>query len=149
MVPPAPMAQSAPQPPVNAWNQPAQSAYPGYPPQYAQPPVQKKTSGLAIAALVLGICGIVFSFCCVGAPFGIAAIVFGIVALAKKAFPNGMSVAGIIMGGVSILLSIVMILYALAYTPAFLEGVQDGIQSYYDEYFDGYDRSYNYDYYQY
>lgn len=148
LVPPA-NPQTAFAPPA----QTVQGGYPGYPPVYASPrPAQKKVDGLAVAALVFGICGIVFSFCCIGAPFGIAAVILGIVALAKKTPSGGMSVAGIIMGGVSILLSIVMILYAVLYAPSFLRSVEtelDHLDDYYSDYFDDSSRSNGYDYYRY
>jgi len=75
------------------------------PPQMA-PPSQpaatpQKTSGLAVGALILGICGIVP---CLGVVLGLIGIVLGIVALAKGAGGKGLAVGGIIAGLAGIVL---------------------------------------------
>ena len=62
---------------------------------------EKKKSGFGVAALVLGIIGIVLSFI----PFinniafilGVLAIIFGIVCLCKKA-SKGFAIAGLVLG---------------------------------------------------
>ena len=72
--------------------------------QYAPYPEQKK--GFSIAALVLGIISIVGLCCCIGvftAPF---ALIFGIVALAKKQGGKGMAITGIVLGGLTLLMVI-------------------------------------------
>ena len=74
------------------------------------PPLQKKPMGLALAALIVGIgaflVGLVPVF---GALVGVAAVVLGIIALRKRQ-SKGMAVAGIALGGVGALVSIVMTL---------------------------------------
>src|SRR5262245_48871221 len=75
---------------------------------------QKQSNGLAIAALVVGIVGVLFGFI----PFtfilarilGALALVFGFVGLsrAKRVFTGkGMALAGVILGGLAVVLGIV------------------------------------------
>lgn len=59
---------------------------------------EKKSNGLAIASLVLGIVAIVFNFIglgIVGLILGIVGIVLGV--LAKKKNPSGMATAGLVL----------------------------------------------------
>jgi hypothetical protein len=74
------------------------------------PPLQKKPMGLALAALIVGIgaflVGLVPVF---GALVGIVAVVLGVLALRKRQ-SKGMAIAGIVLGGVGALVSIVMTL---------------------------------------
>lgn len=75
-----------------------------------------KTHGLAIAALVCGILGLILS----AVPFGILAIIFG--AISKRKIleqPNrwdgkGMAQSGLIMGIVSVALTALLIMLGLA-----------------------------------
>lgn len=85
--------------------------YPSAPaPQYypGTPAPQKPSNGLGVAALVLGIVAILFSFIpiinFVAYIAGILAVIFGIIALVKKA-PKGMPVTGLILGIVAIALA--------------------------------------------
>ena len=75
----------------------------------------QKTSGLAVTALVLGICGIVP---CLGVLLGLIGIVLGIVALARNAGGKGFAVGGIIAGLVCIVigqaLMVAMVVSAVA-----------------------------------
>ena len=77
-------------------------------PQPAAAP--QKTSGLAVGALVLGICGIVP---CLGILLGAAGIVLGIVALAKNAGAKGFAVCGIISGLVGMVIGQALMLSIL------------------------------------
>ena len=65
--------------------QPMQMGY-GQQPMYGMPVVQKPSSGLAIASLVLGIVGLLFSCCIPYLPFlcSLAGCILGIISLAKK-----------------------------------------------------------------
>lgn len=79
------------------------------------------TSGLAVGALVTGILAIPTTCCCsIGSlPLGIAACVLGGIAMSKiKADPQryggkGMALAGLICGGISILLAIVLLVLGM------------------------------------
>ena len=73
--------------------QPPPQSYPPGPQANGRP--GKKGAGLAIAALVLGICSFIPLL---GVLTGITALVLGIVALAKKTAGQGMAIAGIALG---------------------------------------------------
>ncbi len=92
------------------------TAQPGYGggSTYAQPAVPARTtSGVAVAALVCGLIGILV------APIGLLAIILGIVALTQtgKAENNvgggGMAVAGMVCGAIGLVLGVVFLLIAL------------------------------------
>jgi hypothetical protein len=77
----------------------------GQPPQGFGPPPQEATSGLAIAALVVGILGF-FAACCplIGLPVNITAIILGFMSINKPG--RGMAIAGLILGGIGLLLTL-------------------------------------------
>ena len=60
---------------------------------------EKKTNGLAIASLVLGIVSILFCFMGLAVPFGLIIGIVGIVlgVKSKKAAPSGMATAGFVL----------------------------------------------------
>lgn len=80
---------------------------------YGNAPPSGQTNAQAVAALVLGIIGLLLAFLCwpLGILLCIAAIVFGFLGRSKAATMagsgGGMALAGIITGGLGILLSIV------------------------------------------
>lgn len=74
---------------------------------------QNGSKGLAIAAMVLGIIGVIFS--CVyyiGIPLGIVAIVLASMSLKKKCPGRGMAITGLVLGIIT--LSFVLILLITA-----------------------------------
>lgn len=85
---------------------------------FANGPEPEKYSGndgFAVAALVLGIIGVVGDCCYgLGLLLGIPALVFGILSLnrARKrgAGVNGMAIAGVVLGGVSVILGVLFLL---------------------------------------
>lgn len=95
----------------------------------AQPvPDKKKSNVLAILALVCGILGIVFNCCCgwLSIPFGIAALVLALVAPKKgNGKLEGMALAGLILGIVTIVFFVVSIIFTI-FLPAF-SGIFAGI----------------------
>ena len=102
---------------------------PGYPPPYPYgygyaPPQQGGTNGMAIAAMVCGICGFV---CLVP---GLVAIVLGIVALPqiKRSGQSGrgMAITGIVMGGLWILGFVLLIVFAHHSNGQVSVGTNDG-----------------------
>lgn len=83
---------------------PAAATTPAAAPAAVTQPVKK---GLAIAALILAIVSVVLSlFWFIAAPLAIAAIIMAIVSLVKKRGGKGMSIAGLIVGGVALLIFI-------------------------------------------
>jgi hypothetical protein len=81
---------------------------PGYGGGYGYYPPQAGTNGFAIAALV---CSIVLAVVCIGSILG---IVFGIIGLRQCAergqSGRGLAIAGIVIGGIAIVLWIVLII---------------------------------------
>jgi len=79
------------------------------------PPPAPATRGLAVAALVVGIVGVVMSFTVVfGFVLGATAIVLGAIAIGRArtgAGGKGMGVAGLVLGGVAIVFSVLMIVF--------------------------------------
>jgi len=119
-----------------SWSQTPQS-----PPQnYLPYPPSRPSQALAIVALVGGILSILL-IVAVGpfaAPFGIAAVVTGIIALTKRHPGRGMALAGLITGAVGIVLNILVTLlivivyggiFALGISGAFDGATSDGTSS--------------------
>lgn len=105
---PEPAAQEPPAPPIPAATQAA--------PPVTPPPTPPK-SGLAVAALVLGIVAAVFAII-PGPSFAafvpaILATVLGIVALTRKTPRRGFALTGIILGAVSLLVAIIVSIVAI------------------------------------
>lgn len=131
---------------------------------YQQPAPAQPGKGFGITAMVLGILAIVIALvsCCI--PFGymltillgLAAIIFGIIAVAKKR-GKGMGIAGIICGVVGLITSIVMTIVIVLFSmgmlamPAFMMEIMEeyGYDDYYYDYdydYDDYYYDYDYDY---
>lgn len=104
----------------------------GYP-QYAAPSPQKKPGGgLAIAALILGIGAILFSFIplvnFIAYIAGLLAIIFGIIALVKKA-AKGMPITGLILGVVAIILASIVNAIAAAAVAGLADAAEEASKS--------------------
>ena len=96
--------QQQPQQDAYGYGQPA-----GYP--YAAP-IVKKAPGMALAAMILGIVGIVTGFFVFGALLGIAAIILGALSLKKvkeAGAGKGFAITGIVTGAVAVLFSLGML----------------------------------------
>lgn len=132
----SPVPPSAPPPYTNQYAHPAQQSYTQGPapggPQYPQVGYQQpKPKGLAIASMVIGIVSLVLcALAVLGIVGGLAAIALGIVALVKKQ-STGMSVTGLVTGGIALLASIgiligsAMVFNSLSnYTPPTIETVE-------------------------
>ena len=65
--------------------------------------------GLAIASMVLGICGVVFGCCFYWVAFilGVIGLILGAVALAKKTRGRGMAIAGLVLSIVTIAFGVI------------------------------------------
>lgn len=112
-----------PQPNFSPQNAPAPpSMQAPTPPVYAAPSEPRKSSGLAIASLVLSIVGLLTAWILgLGILLAILAVVFAIIALAKNHGGKGLSIAGLVIGGVTILIGGVILLISLAA----IGGIQD------------------------
>ena len=106
-----------------------------YNPQYNQPPMYQnfqpnvqpvaQNNGMATASLIGGI---VANVCC-GFPAGIVALILGIIGLSKSKTMcgngKGMAIAGIILGAISIVLSIVAMVIYSVYGYAVFQTIQN------------------------
>lgn len=76
---------------------------------------EKKSSGLSIASMVLGIISIVtFCYFIVSIPCGVLGLIFGIVAKSKGSGGQGMALAGIITSSIGLLITVLFMIYAIA-----------------------------------
>lgn len=127
---PTPGQPDAYQPAAQGWNQPGwsqpadqQQAWAPPVAQYGQqpwgqPPIgyaqPRKKTGMSIAALVLGIVGLVAS----PFPFGsyvaillaILAVIFGIIGVRRRV-NKGMAIAGIVLGAVALIIAVIMSIF--------------------------------------
>ena len=104
--PPAPPAAAAPTPPAAAPAAAAGAATPGPP-------------GLAIAAFVCGLISILTSWCCIGVPVGVAAVVCGILAkgeVERRGAPSWMWITGLVLGAVSLAVFAILLIVGAANT---------------------------------
>jgi hypothetical protein len=69
---------------------------------YEEDPVQNGSTGLSIAAMVLGIVSIVLGCLFIGILPGIIGLILGIVAIAKDKPGKGMAIAGVVTSAVGI-----------------------------------------------
>jgi hypothetical protein len=97
---------------------------PSYPPEpeviSPLPVTQPDRKGLAIASLVLGLLSL-FSFClvfCAG-PLGLAGIITGIAGL--KSSQRGLAIAGIVLSGLGLVISVILALIGVALLPAWTD----------------------------
>ena len=104
--PPARPAAAAPTPPAAAPAAAAGAATPGQP-------------GLAIAAFVCGLISILTSWCCIGVPVGVAAVVCGILAkgeVERRGAPSWMWITGLVLGAVSLAVFAILLIVGAANT---------------------------------
>jgi len=107
--PPAPPPPGYPPPPPGGYP-PAPGAYGGYgTPGYGPPPgygAPRQGNGLAVAALVLGIAGVVTALFLLGGLLGIVGLILGIVAIQRARQNQGagqaMAVVGTVLSGLAI-----------------------------------------------
>lgn len=89
----------------------------------ATPYVANQKKGLAITALVLAILSVVFGIAWfIAAPLALVAIILAIVSLAKKRGGKGLSIAGLVIGSISLF---ILVPIWLTVSLVALEGLQD------------------------
>ncbi len=74
--------------------------------------VRTGSQGMAITSMVLGIVGVVFFFIGAGL-LGLVALILGIVVLVSGRNGQGMAIAGVVMGAVSLMLTLIMVVIAV------------------------------------
>jgi hypothetical protein len=107
--------------PIDYQQQPQYGGHPGPPP--------KTGNGFGVAALVLGIIAVVIAFIPllgVGSfILGALAVVLGIVGLRKKGQPRGTSIAGLILGGLSLVIAGIVTAMTMAFVGAVDQSMQE------------------------
>lgn len=95
------------------------------------PQAPKRTDGVAVAALVVGILGLVASLIpfglVIGVPMGIAAIVMGIIGIRRR-IQRGLAIGGLVTGILSLLVAVAYIglfVFVADSGPGVLEGIVD------------------------
>ena len=89
-------------------------------PMYQQPMMPqepKKSAGLAIASMVLGICGLVISCCIPYVTFvmTLLAVILGGVSLAKQMGGKGMAIAGLVCGIIGLIPAVIVLATAASF----------------------------------
>ena len=87
-------------------------AQPGAPVAGA-PAIKPGQGGLAIAAFVCGLGGIFTSWCCIGLPLAIAAVVCGILGkkdAEKRGASNWMWITGLVLGIVALVIFVIVVI---------------------------------------
>ncbi|MEY8390283.1 DUF4190 domain-containing protein [Lachnospiraceae bacterium] len=116
--------------------------------------IDKRSSSMAIASMVLGIAGLVMSCCIYPAIiFGSLAIIFALLSRGGEMTTNGYGKAGLILGIISIICGILFLIYGLYILFArfggmegYLEYIEDLMeQSGYPNNYDPYDLYKSYD----
>ncbi len=124
---------------------PQYQQYPPYQPnapyeqggQYGyQQPQKSGGNGLAIAAMILGIASLVLFCTCLNIPLAIISVILAIVHLVRRSYTGkGFAIAGIIMSGISVLISIIF--WVVVVTGIASSGVMDVYSQIYEEIEDG------------
>ena len=92
--------------------------------------MENKGKGFSIAALILGICALVFCWIpVVNWILAILAVVFGIIGLVKKA-KKGMAITGLILGGISLLVAIIISIFGISLIGAASDYSSSGYSNY-------------------
>lgn len=92
--------------------------------------MQQQTSGtnsFAVASLVVGIVAVLSGLLYVGGLLGIAAIVFGVIAL-RRSGSRGLAIAGIILGSLGILATILAVILVALAVPALQKNQRDTVR---------------------
>lgn len=122
------MSEQPPHPEDSAGGYPPPATPSAYP-AYEAARVEHRAGGLAIAALVLGIVGLLAGtvpfLCFVAFLPAVAAVVVGAVALRKRTTRRGMGLTGLILGGVGILVALAMTVVSIFLLVHIVEAVQD------------------------
>ena len=102
----------------------AQNTYYAAPTGMETIPEKKDPKGLGIAALILGIIGLLTSCCGGGLLFGLIALILGII-YAIKAKKKGLGIVGIILGALSLLISGILLITVIAAPATFVNTLDD------------------------
>jgi len=114
-----------------------QPLQPGYQYQQNQDTEPRKSNGMAVAALVLGIVSFVLS--CVyyiSIPAAIVGLILGIISIKGNKGRKGMAIAGIILSGIGLLFALVIVfgIVALFQNENFMNGLSEDLFDSLDQY---------------
>lgn len=84
-----------------------------------------KRSSFSVASFVLGICALISAVLLIGGLAGIAAVILGSIALKRHDHRKGQAVAGIVMGSLSIIISLLVAFFFVVTVPALQKTVRD------------------------
>lgn len=104
---------------------------------YTPAPAQQQKNGLALAAMILGIIGLLGILTIVGGfIFGLIALILGIVGLRKAdkitgpGARRGMAISGIVMGAIALVISTLMLIFSVNIAKQLIDdGVVDACQN--------------------
>ncbi|MFD7320942.1 DUF4190 domain-containing protein [Streptomyces sp. NPDC059875] len=119
-------------PDQNPWGPPP-AGTPGMPPLL---PFQQPRNGLGVAALVVGIVGVLFAvvplFFWLGTILGVLGLVFGIIGHSRvrkgEATNKGMALSGLVLGAIAVVVSIVALIVFVVAVKDFKNDSGDGIR---------------------
>lgn len=86
--------------------------------------MKNESSGLSIAALVLGILSMLC--CCIGFPFAIFGLIFAIIVLAKGKGGKGMAIGGLVTSIVTLIISTIVGIMMIPVMPYFGDLIELG-----------------------
>lgn len=113
---------------------------------------EKRPAGMAVAALVLGICGTVFGLCpYTGLILGSLAVILGLISRGGEMKMMGQAKAGVILGCIGMGISCIVFIIAIAggsFSYIHYQTEYSNSRNYqnYDDTFDDYNYDYDYDY---
>lgn len=104
--------------------------------------VEKRSSGMAVASLVLGICGIVTGLCpYTGFIFGSLALILGLLSRGGEMTMTGQAKTGVVLGSFGIALSALVMVISI---PAALNTFKEDTFAPYEKFFEEYNfKDYN------
>lgn len=100
----------------------------------AAAPEEKQSNVFAIISMIAGIISLVC--CCLGMVsiiIAIAAVVLGIISIKKEEPKKGMAIAGIICGGVGLIISVVLVAAGTAIAEAIMANAPADVQQQYQQ----------------
>lgn len=92
-------------------------------------PEEKQSNVFAIISMIAGIVSILC--CCFGAVgivIAVAAVVLGIISIKKEEPKKGMAIAGIVCGGVGLILAVVIIAAGTAFMDTYMEMLPEDVK---------------------
>ncbi len=94
------------------------------------------SEGSKVFGIISLVCGILSLLCCctgwIGLVLSIAAIVLGILSINKQEDARGMAIAGIVCGGVGVILALIMVIMGAAFSAADATDIEQYVERFED-----------------